>query len=91
MNVPGVNKQAAQDNLSIEDAIDLITAVEPRLAILTHFGNSVLDADPLHQVREIHKATGVQTIAARDGMVINPLSYSVDKGQRTLIEGMQQL
>ncbi|MDA1196806.1 MAG: MBL fold metallo-hydrolase [Nanoarchaeota archaeon] len=91
MNVPTLAKNSTKENLSVEETIDLITAVEPRLAILTHFGNSVLDADPLHQVREIHKATGIQTIAARDGMVINPLSYSVDKGQRTLIRGMQQL
>ncbi|MBI2576732.1 hypothetical protein HYV84_05955, partial [Candidatus Woesearchaeota archaeon] len=35
------------------------------------------------------KKTGVQTIAARDGMEIDLLSYSVDKGQRTL-EGFKE-
>ena len=89
MNVPTLTKDESKGNMSVEDAIDLITAVEPRLAILTHFGGEMLQADPLHQVREINKATGVQTIAARDGMVINPLSYSVDKGQGTLIAGLE--
>jgi len=33
----------------------------------------------------LQKQTGVQTIAAKDGMIINPLSYAIDKGQRTLV------
>lgn len=84
LNVPHIKKEDAKDNLCIEDAIKLIKEVKPRLAIIQHFGIDMFKGDPLCQIREIQKATGVQTIAAKDGMVINPLSYSVEQGQRTL-------
>ncbi|MEK6949061.1 MAG: hypothetical protein AABX34_02490, partial [Nanoarchaeota archaeon] len=57
---------------------------KPRLAIITHFGINFVKADPLYTVREIQKETNVQVIAATDGMIVNPLSYSVDQGQKTL-------
>ena len=84
LNVPHLKKEDAKDNLCINDAKELISLVKPQLAVLTHFGLDMVKADPLYQIREINKSTGIQTIAAKDGMVINPLSYSVDKGQRTL-------
>ena len=84
LNVPYLKKEEAKDNLCIEDAIKIIKGVNPRLAIIQHFAIDMVKSDPLYQIREIQKATGVQTIAAKDEMVINPLSYSVDKGQRTL-------
>ncbi len=85
LNVPHLKKEDAKDNLCIEDAIKIIKEVSPRLAIIQHFGIEILKGDPMYQIREIQKATGVQTIAAKDGMVINPLSYSVEQGQRTLL------
>lgn len=84
LNVPHLKKEEAKDNLCIEDAIKIIKEVKPRLAIIQHFGIEMVKADPLYQIREIQKSTGIQTIAAKDGMVINTLSYSIDKGQRTL-------
>lgn len=85
LNVPYLKKEEAKDNLCVEDAIKIIKGVNPRLAIIQHFGTSMVKGDPLYLVREIQKETGVQIIAAKDGMVINPLSYSVDRGQRTLL------
>ncbi|MBU0614725.1 MAG: hypothetical protein KJ601_01395 [Nanoarchaeota archaeon] len=73
-----------EDGFSSEDAIKLIKAVGPKLAILTNFGIKMIEADPLYEAREISKAAGVPTVAAKDGMVINPLSYSADQGQKTL-------
>ena len=84
LNVPYIKKEDAKNNLCIEDAIKIIKGVSPRLAIIQHFGIDIVKSDPMYQIREIQKATGVQTIAAKDGMVINPLSYSVDQGQRIL-------
>lgn len=84
LNVPHLKKEDAKDNLCIEDAIKIIKEVAPRLAIIQHFGIEMVKGDTLYQIREIQKATGVQTVAAKDGMVVNPLSYSVDQGQRTL-------
>lgn len=72
------------DVLSSEDAVKIIKEVNPRLAIITHFGIKMLEGDPLYEVREIQKQTGVQTIAAKDGLVVNPISYAATEGQRTL-------
>ncbi|MBR9699409.1 hypothetical protein GOV09_03060 [Candidatus Woesearchaeota archaeon] len=87
LNVP--YKKKVEGNLCIEDAIKIIQKVNPRLAILTHFGPEIVKADPLYEIREIQKQTSVQTIAAKDGMVINPVSYSASAGQKTL-QGFKQ-
>lgn len=85
LNVTNPKKSDSNDHLSCEGAAKIIKAVKPRLAIITHFGIKMLEADPMYTVREIQKETGVQTIAAKDNMIINPLSYAIDKGQRTLV------
>ena len=85
LNVTNPKKSDSNDHLNCEDATKIIKEIKPRLAIITHFGIKMLEADPLYLMREIQKQTGIQTIAAKDGMVINPLSYAIDKGQRTLV------
>jgi len=35
----------------------------------------MLKADPMHEARLIQQATGVQTIAASDGLTISPTGY----------------
>ncbi len=90
LNVPHLKKEDSKNNLCVEDAIKIIKEVAPRLAIVQHFGIEMVKADLLYQIREMQKATGIQTILAKDGMVINPLSYSVDQGQRTL-QSLQKL
>lgn len=87
LNVPNVKK--SEHNLCTEDAIKIIKKVNPRLAIITHFGYEMIKADPLYEIREIQKQTKVQTLAAKDGMVINPVSYSASAGQKTL-QGFKQ-
>ncbi|MBI2208187.1 MBL fold metallo-hydrolase [Candidatus Woesearchaeota archaeon] len=84
LNVPYLKREEGKDNLCKEDAIKIISRVKPRLAIITHFGANFLKADPLYEAREIQKETSVQTIAAKDGMIVNPISYSVEQGQKTL-------
>jgi hypothetical protein len=85
LNVTAPKKADSPDHLTCEGAIKVIKAVKPRLAIITHFGIKMIEEDPMYLIREIQKETGVQTIAAKDGMIINPLSYAIDKGQRTLV------
>ena len=85
LNVPFLKKEKDNDGLSKEDAVKIINAVKPRLTIITHFGMDFVKSDPLYEVREIQKETNCQIIAAKDGMVVNPLSYSVEQGQRTLV------
>jgi len=84
LNVPCLKKDENRNNLCKEDAINIIKKVKPRLAIITHFGINFLKADPLYEIREIQKETDTQVIAATDGMVINPVSYAVEQGQKSL-------
>ena len=44
----------------------------------------MLKADPLYEARGIQKKTGIQIISAKDGMTINPISYSAGLRQKTL-------
>lgn len=85
LNVPFLKKEKDNDGLSKEDAIKIINIVRPRLTIITHFGIDFIKSDPLYEVREIQKETNCQVISAKDSMVINPLSYSVEQGQKTLV------
>tara|TARA_Y100000294_G_scaffold166769_1_gene175380 strand:- start:386 stop:1099 length:714 start_codon:yes stop_codon:yes gene_type:complete len=84
LNVPCLKKEENKNNLCKEDVIKIINKVNPRLAIITHFGINFLKADPLYEIREIQKQTNTQVIAAKDGMVVNPISYDVQQGQKTL-------
>lgn len=84
LNVKFPTDTDERTHLNTMDAIRLINKAQPQLAIITHFGNKMHQADPISEAREIQKSTGVQTISARDGMVVNPLSYSANLRQKTL-------
>lgn len=72
------------DVLSLSDAEKIIDEVQPKLCILTHFGIKLLNTDVLFEARELHKKTGVQVIAAKDGMLIEPTNYQAHIIQKTL-------
>ncbi len=78
LNVPYV-ENAVGKNLTVSDAIHIINHVKPKLAVLTHFGMQMLKADPIVQAREIQRSTGIQTIAARDGLVVSPEGFGTPK------------
>jgi len=86
LNVLSQKKEDAGMNLCIGDAVKIINAVKPRLAIITHFGINMVKANPLYEVREIQKQTGVHVIAANDGMIINPISHSIESAQKTIFQ-----
>lgn len=75
MNVPFPGNKAQGKNLDTKTAIKIVSHVQPRLVIITHFGQEMLKADPIQEAREIQRITGVQTIAAQDGLVVSPGSY----------------
>jgi len=74
----------AKGMLNTDDAIKIIKHAKPQLAIITGFGKRMLEADPVDEARTIQKESGVQTIAAREGLSINPLSYAAVLKQKTL-------
>jgi phosphoribosyl 1,2-cyclic phosphodiesterase len=53
-------------HLALPDAGRLIAAIRPRLAVLTHFGLTMLRARPWELAEELSQATGVRVLAARD-------------------------
>lgn len=55
-------------HLCMDDAARIIAAVKPRVAVLTHFGMSVIKARPWEIAREMSQRLGVNVLAARDGM-----------------------
>ncbi len=79
---PGNNK--TEGNLNIDDAIKIASKVKPQMLILTGFGVKFLKTDTLTETRRIQKETNVQTLAAKDGMVINPTSYNATMKQKML-------
>ncbi len=73
-----------KDSLCSDCAVRIIKQAQPKLAVLTHFGSRMLAAKPLYESREIQKQTGIQVVAAEDGMHIDPMSYSAQLKQKTL-------
>jgi phosphoribosyl 1,2-cyclic phosphodiesterase len=58
-------------HLDLQSAKTLITAIKPRLAVMTHFGMTMLHHKPHLLARRLHAETGATVIAATDGMTLN--------------------
>lgn len=58
------------DHLSIDDVKTILKKVKPRLAVLTHFGMTMIKAKPWVVAAELEKELGLRVIAASDGMKI---------------------
>ena len=84
LNTPFPLESKNTDQLNLNNAIKIIGEVKPKLAVITHFGVKLLNSDPIYESREIQNQTGVQIIAAKDGMLIDPLNYSANLIQKTL-------
>lgn len=55
-------------HLNVNDAERLIEAIRPSVAVLTHFGMTMVRAKPWVVAEELQQRTGVRVIAASDGM-----------------------
>lgn len=53
-------------HLALPDARRLIAAIRPRLAVLTHFGLTMVRARPWELAEALSQETGVRVLAARD-------------------------
>lgn len=83
-NMMPFNKKNSKHMCS-DDTVKLLQKIKPSLVILTHFGHAMIDANPMYEARTIQKKTGVQVIAATDGLVIEPTSYSANAKQKNLM------
>jgi phosphoribosyl 1,2-cyclic phosphodiesterase len=59
------------DHLSIEDVKKILKKAKPKLAILTHFGMTMIKAKPWVVAAELEKELGLKVIAASDGMKLD--------------------
>ena len=66
-------------HLSAVDAEKIIGEIKPEVAILTHFGRTMLKAKPWEVALEISKKTGVNVIAAYDNMIFDLETLTVVK------------
>lgn len=74
----------AKDSLNAMQAQNIISKLMPQIAIITGFGAKMLENEALYECREIQKNTGIQVISAKDGMTINPASFSAVVRQKKL-------
>jgi len=68
VNLLRPNGERWKGQLCTEDAVELISKIKPRVAIITHFGMKVLKEDPTNEARILQQKTGVRVIAAKDGL-----------------------
>ena len=71
LNVVLVDSKDYIHHLSISDAERIIQKIKPKIAILTHFGLSIIKARPWDIAEELSKKTGCNVIAASDGMLLS--------------------
>jgi ribonuclease BN (tRNA processing enzyme) len=67
------------DHLSVPDCVEIVKKIKPKVAIITHFGMTVLRAGPWNIARQLKEKTGVTVLAAEDGKhyeIKKLLSYS---------------
>ena len=60
-----------ETHLNTLGAMKLIQEAKPETAVITHFGMQMLNAIPEREAALIEKKTGIRTIAAKDGMVLD--------------------
>jgi phosphoribosyl 1,2-cyclic phosphodiesterase len=66
---PGNEK--IRGHLCADEFQELLEENSPKLAIMTHLGMKLITDHPREEAEKITRATGVETIAAQDGMVID--------------------
>jgi ribonuclease BN (tRNA processing enzyme) len=68
INLVFINPSAGVAHFALADAEKLITGIQPKTAIISHFGMSVWKARPQAVAEQLSQKTGIKVIAARDGL-----------------------
>jgi ribonuclease BN (tRNA processing enzyme) len=63
-----IEKEHAVDHLATKDVVEIVERIKPEIAIMTHFGMNMIMEKPYLLAGKLKKATGVEVIAAYDGM-----------------------
>ncbi len=67
-----------------KDAGRIISRLKPKLVVITCFDESVISKNPVYVARGLQKSTGIQTIAAQEGLTVDLFAYSALAEQRSL-------
>lgn len=81
LNVIFPSGKPIKSHLNTDSAIEVVRMAKPKLCIITHFGTTMLNADPDKQAARIQAETGIKTIAAADGMTID-LKHPTEEQRR---------
>ncbi|MDR2019128.1 MAG: MBL fold metallo-hydrolase [Syntrophobacterales bacterium] len=68
LRVEPIDKNLPLDHLSFYDFASIISKAKPKMAIMTHFGFSMIKEKPWLLAEQLKKETGVEVVAAYDGM-----------------------
>ncbi len=71
LNVVRLKKKDGLDHLSVPEAEEIIEAIKPKKAVITHFGMTLIKAKPWVVAEEMKKRTGIEIISANDGMKLD--------------------
>ncbi len=55
------------DHLSVSDCEQIILGIMPKIAIITHFGMTIIRNGPWNIARQLKEKTGINVLAAEDG------------------------
>ena len=70
INVVRYEAKSGIQHLCIKDVETILQKKQPNRCVLTHFGMTMLKAKPWEVAENLTKKTGVEVIAARDGMTL---------------------
>jgi len=59
------------DHLDLEGAKRLIRGIHPKVAVITHFGMTMLRAKPWEVASQLSEELGVEVLCARDGLMVD--------------------
>lgn len=68
------------DHLSLPQAGEIISAVKPRLAVLTHFGTTMLRGNPRLLAESLGERLGITVLAASDGLSVAATDWTPSDG-----------
>lgn len=71
INVVFLDNHYKVDHLDVASVEKIITGIQPKLAILTHFGMQIWRAHPWEVAEQLSRKTGILVKAARDGMKLD--------------------
>ncbi|MBN2881335.1 hypothetical protein JXM83_04760 [Candidatus Woesearchaeota archaeon] len=84
LGVTDSDEYSLDNTMNVNDAKNFIDTIRPNLAIITGYGIKLIKEDPLDIARRLHQQTGIQVIAAKDGLSLTPTNHSKKSKQMNL-------